>query len=185
MLPTDREMILGAKWLAGPVRYRMVAYALPAVWTLGLVTGALHPVGVLLLMAATAVHVAFLASYGVWLSLNSRNTLWAYLGMALMLLLMFAGPWVALLYSQLLASGGGGAETWWDWFAQVGLNPPRTWWYLGYSWDDFRTDVLDPNAGLRGPLGATLAGLGVYAVAAGALWLAACHRFRVEQPGGA
>lgn len=185
MLPTDREAILGAKWLAGPLRYRHVAYALPAVWTLGLVTGALHPVAVLLLALATAVHVAFLASFGVWLSLNSRNTMWAYLGMGLMLLVMFVGPWVALLYGELLGSSGTGGETWWDDFAQVGLNPPRTWWYFGYTWDDFRTDVLDLNGGLQGPLGATLAGLGIYAVAAGALWLAACRRFRTEQPGGA
>src|SRR5262249_33732292 len=138
----------------------------------------------LLLAAAVTVHVAFLASFGVWLSLNSRNTLWAYMGMGLLLLLMFVGPWVALMYSQLLAPGGG-EEGWWDQFANVGLNPPRTWWFFGLTWDEFRDDVLHGDGPLRGPLGATLAGLGIYLTAAGALWSAACRRFRTEQPGAA
>src|SRR5262249_18731046 len=75
-LPTDRAAILTAKWLGGPLRYRWLAYVLAAVWTLGLLTGAFHPAAVPLLAAAVAVTVAFLASFGVWLSLNSRNTLW-------------------------------------------------------------------------------------------------------------
>jgi hypothetical protein len=179
-LPIDPAVVLGAKWLGGPLRYRWLAYILLAVWTLGLLSGALHPAAVPLLAVATVVHVAFLTSLGVWLSLVSRTTLWAYLGMALMLLLMFVGPWVALLYVDLLGGSTPG-EGWWDDFAQIGLNPPRSWWFLGFSWDDFRDDVLRMDA-LRETLGATLTGLAIYAVAAGALWLAACRRFRTEQP---
>jgi ABC-type transport system involved in multi-copper enzyme maturation permease subunit len=181
-LPTDREAVVSAKWLGGILRYRWLGYALAGVWTVGLLSGALHPAAVPLLALATVVPVAFLASLGVWLSLVSRNSLWANLGMALVLLLMFLGPWVALMYSSLLGGGGGG-ESWWDNFGQIGLNPPRAWWFLGFSWDDFRTDVLEGEGPLRGPLGATMAGLGWYAAGAGVLWLAACRRFRREQAG--
>src|SRR5262249_49879604 len=42
-LPGEREDVLGAKWLGGPLRFRWLGYCLLAVWTLGLLTGALHP----------------------------------------------------------------------------------------------------------------------------------------------
>jgi hypothetical protein len=177
-LPVSRTAVLGAKWLGGVLRLRWLGYLLLAVWTVGLVSGALHPAAVLLLAAACATHVAFLASLGVWLSLVNRTTLWAYLSMALMLLLMFTGSWVFFIYSQLLGVGPGGGG-WWDDFVEVGLNPARCWWFLGFGWEEFAGEVW--GGGLfRGPLGAALAGLFVYATAAAALWLAACRRFRGE-----
>jgi ABC-type transport system involved in multi-copper enzyme maturation permease subunit len=182
-LPTDRQAVVNAKWLGGILRFRWLGYVLAAVWTVGLLTGALHPAAVPLLALATVVHVAFLASLGVWLSLVSRNSLWANLSMAMVLLLMFIGPWVAVMYNNLLGGTWGGPQDWWDNFGQIGLNPPRAWWFLGFSWDDFREDVLGGEGPLRGPLGATLAGLGWYAVGAGVLWLGACRRFRREQAG--
>src|SRR5207249_8809034 len=84
VLPVSRLAILGAKWLGGPLRFRWLGYLLTALLTVGLLSAALHPLAAFLLGLAVVVHVAFLASLGVWLSLENRNTQWAYLSMALM-----------------------------------------------------------------------------------------------------
>jgi ABC-type transport system involved in multi-copper enzyme maturation permease subunit len=182
-LPTDRAAVVSAKWLGGVLRFHLLGVCLAAMWTGGLLTGALHPAAVPLLAMAIAVHVAFVASLGVWLSVVCRKTLWAYLGMALVLLLVVVGPWAEYLYRNPPGGSWGGQGRWAE-FAQIGLDPPRTWWFLGFSWVDFRNEVLEGQGPLRGPLGAALAGLGCYAAAAGVLWLLACWRFRREQAGG-
>jgi hypothetical protein len=89
-LPVSRAELLAAKW-AGPIVYsRVLGYLLAAVAVVGLLSGVLHPVGAVLVLMAVAAHAAFLASLGVWLSLASRNTLWARVTMA-MVLLVFLG----------------------------------------------------------------------------------------------
>jgi hypothetical protein len=178
-LPTDRAAVVNAKWLGGVLRFRLLGACLAAVWTGGLLTGALHPAAVPLLALAIAVHLAFVASLGGWLSLVCRKTLWAYLGMALVLLLIVVGPWAELLYNK-PPGGGWGGQGWGSNLAQVGLDPPRTWWFLEFGWTDFR-ELLEASSPLRAPLGTSLAGLGCYAAAAGVLWLLACWRFRREQ----
>ncbi len=183
MLPGDRAEVLNAKWLGGPLRYRWLGYGLLAALTVGLVSGAFHPLAVPLLALAVAAQVAFLASLGLWLSLVSRNTLTAFLCMALVLLVMFCGSFVATAYSDLLF-GSYANPAWWESFTAIGLNPPRTLWELGFTWDDFAADVWPRGGELRPVLGAALCGVLAYAVAAGLLWLAACRRFRHEQLGG-
>jgi hypothetical protein len=177
-LPTDHRIILGAKWLGSILRFRWLGYCLVAVWTVGLICGALHPVGGLLLALACAAHIAFLASLGVWLSLVSRNTLWANLGMAMIVLVVFVGPWALQAYSQLLLGIGLGG--WLDDFVEVALNPPRAWWFLAFTWEEFNNGIYAANGPSRGTLGAVLAGIAVYAVAAATLWLGAAERLHIE-----
>jgi ABC-type transport system involved in multi-copper enzyme maturation permease subunit len=184
MLPGDRSAVLNAKWLGGPLRYRWLGYGLLAALTVGLVSGAFHPLAVLLLAAAVVAYVAFLASLGVWLSLVSRNTLTAYLCMALVLLLMFCGSLVAAAYTDLFL-GAYGAPEWWVNVTEVGMNPPRGLWSLGFTWDEFATDVWRADGELRPVLRAVLYGVLGYGLMAGLLWLAARHRFRREELGGA
>lgn len=177
-LPGDRRAILDAKWLGGILRLRWLGYLLAAVWTVGLLCGAVHPVAVVLLVLACTVHVAFLASLGLWLSLVSRTTVWAYLCVALILLLMFVGPLAARAYTQALLGLGPGS--WEDEFAELALTPPRAWWFLGFGWHEFRDGLWDTYGADRAKLAAVLVGLGLYAVAAGTLWLAARRRFESE-----
>jgi hypothetical protein len=61
---------------------------------------------------------------------------------------------------------------------EVGLNPVRTWWYLGLNWEEFRLEALDADRGLRGTLGSTLAGMSVYAALAMLIWFGARRDFR-------
>src|SRR5262249_33445901 len=168
----------GAKWLGGPLRFRWLGYLLAAVLTVSLVSGAMHPAAGLLLTGAVGVPLAFLARLGGWLSLEDRNSLWASLWMAVMLLAMFAGPWIVAVYTELL--GGALSGGWWDDFSRIGLSPLRTWWFLGFSWRSFATNGADDS--LRETLGPVMTGVGAYALLAGVLWLAAWQRFRAEQP---
>jgi ABC-type transport system involved in multi-copper enzyme maturation permease subunit len=179
-LPVDREAILGAKWLGSVLRGRYLGYCLATFLGLGLLSGAIHPLGVLLMALAYAIHIAFLASVGVCLSLVCRNTLWANLTMALMLLLVFVGASVVLVYSQALGATAA-KEGPWVTFSQYGLNPPRSWYHLGFSWYSFHSEILPGDGLFRGTYGATLAGLLTFAVASGVFWLAARAQFRREQ----
>jgi ABC-type transport system involved in multi-copper enzyme maturation permease subunit len=182
-LPVERESILGAKWLGSILRGRKLAYVLAGYLALGLVSGALHPLGFILLALAIVIHIAFLATLGLSLSLVSRNTLWANFTMALVLLLTFVGSWVVLMYSVALSGTRGVPRpTWWDIFAEFGLNPPRTWWHLAFSWKDYRETVIVQGL-FRGSYGACLLGMLAFAVATGVFWWAARWRFRGEQGG--
>jgi hypothetical protein len=132
-----------------------------------------------------AVQIAFLASLGICLSLIARNTLWANFMMALMLLLVFVGSWVILVYTALLTgSRPVQAQRWWHTFSEYGLNPPRTWWHLGFNYDQFNGEVVRDMGLFRGSYGACLAGVLAFAVAAWVFWWAAKVRFRQEQAGG-
>jgi hypothetical protein len=137
-------------------------------------------VSALLLAIACVIHIAFLASLGVWLSMVCRNTLWSNMTMALVLLLLFSGSWL-LVAADVSASPSGQTEV--DWvscFYEIGLNPVHSWWTLGFSWDDFGnlTGPYDPVLSTK--LSAALAGLAAFAVLTGAFWLLARWRFRRE-----
>jgi ABC-type transport system involved in multi-copper enzyme maturation permease subunit len=180
VLPEGRTAILKAKWLGGILRYRWLGYCLSGLWTVGLLTGALHPAALALLVIATAIHLAFLASLGVWVSLASRNTLWAYMTMALMLMVVFAGALIVALYSEFLG-GRTSNSNGWDDLLRMGLNPIASWAFLGLSWNEFPDGVWQSWA-VRKALANVLLGLAVYVALAEVLWQAACMRIRRDQP---
>jgi ABC-type transport system involved in multi-copper enzyme maturation permease subunit len=179
-LPGDRSEIVWTKWWGGVLRFRWLGIALLATWTAGLASGALHPLAALLLAAAVTAHLALLAGIGVNLSIFSRNTFWANFTMTFVLLAVFVGGWVATFYYELFVGSVYDvvSSAWWEQFYSVGLNPVRTWWYLGFNWAEFREETVGPEAGWQGTLGATLAGMGVYAVLAGLLWIEARRQFQ-------
>jgi ABC-type transport system involved in multi-copper enzyme maturation permease subunit len=179
-LPVERYAVLRVKWWGGILRWRWLGILILALWTVAVLFGAFHPVAALLLAAAVAAHIAFLASIGVNLSLVSRTTMWANFNMSLILLLVFAGSWVGVAYYEVLFGGYASpfGPDWFDDFYQVGLNPIRTWWYLGLNWEEFPLEAWGEDGGLRGTMGATLAGVGVYAASALLLWFTARWEFR-------
>ena len=169
--PLEGHQILGAKWLGSVLRLRHLAYVLGALWLLALLSGAMHPLAVAELLAAFAAHVAFLASLGLWVSLVSRNTLWAHFTMALMLLMFFGTGWMTMLYSSPGEEPG---------LVAAGLNPLRTWWVLGFSWREFALGLDDPRGRFAKGLAVTLGGQVAFAAGAGLFWWVACRRFRRE-----
>jgi hypothetical protein len=133
-LPVDWIDILRAKWLGALLRYRLGMYALITVWGLGLACGAIHPLGILLLAVVCAAHFVFLISFGLWLSLVSRNSLWANMRMATLFLVFCCSALVGLFDNHLRneSSTVGNAV----WFLDLTLCPERSWWLLEFPWFD-------------------------------------------------
>jgi len=87
-------------------------------------------------------------------------------------------------YSQSLSGSGLQEQDWLHGFSAIGLNPLRSWWFLGLSWGEGFSGVGRGGERLENALPATLAGLSVFCAAACVLWLAACRRFRQEEGAG-
>jgi ABC-type transport system involved in multi-copper enzyme maturation permease subunit len=178
MLPGDRADILRAKWLGSILRYRQLGYGLAAAWAFGLALGALHPAALLLLSAALAVHLAFLSSLGLWLSLVSRNTLWANLSMAAILLLLFLGslPGPALVPAVDVGREGG----WLQRLLEIHISPGLTWWSAAFSWPELARAIAASDRPFLTSLLEALVSLPVFGIAAWVLWRLACRKLRVK-----
>jgi ABC-type transport system involved in multi-copper enzyme maturation permease subunit len=180
MLPVRRERIVGAKWLGSVLRVRSLGVCLLVIWGLGVVTGSLHPVAVLQLALLACVHIALLASLGVWISLIARNQLWAHLSMGLILLLFFLGSNFLQLYANALAGTDLARQEWLRLVFGLGLNPVRSWWYFGMSGGEFDETWASYSAWYNGPLGASLLGNVILGLLAELFWQAACLRLGRE-----
>jgi ABC-type transport system involved in multi-copper enzyme maturation permease subunit len=174
-LPLTRAAILRAKWLGCVLRVRYGVYYLAGVWLIGLFTGALHPLALPFLALTVAAHVAFVVSVGLWVSLSARSTLWANFTMALVLVLFFAGGWLAWLWSgtpsadDLDAAGS---------FFLIGLNPWHSWWALAVPLARPAGDFGGANE--TAAFVASAAGGASFAALAAGAWLLAERRFRGE-----
>jgi ABC-type transport system involved in multi-copper enzyme maturation permease subunit len=169
-LPMHRDRILEAKWLGGLVSLRALAIALGGLWLFGLVTGGLHPVGLVCVALSVAAAVEFMASLGLWLSVICRTTIRANMAAALCVLLIGCGPWVASGYIDLFAPRGGLASPTVD--AIMGAAMPLVAWVRACcTWSEY---AKLPN----GHFQTLLVGALFYATAAWALWRAAVGRFR-------
>jgi ABC-type transport system involved in multi-copper enzyme maturation permease subunit len=192
LLPVSRPELLAAKW-AGPILYgRGFGYLLVVMLIVALLSGAVHPVGIVLLTMALTAHVAFLASVGVWLSLASRTTLWARVTMT-MVLLIFLG--ISLRAMAPDVRNGAGIQSsasatgplpwdmlpWRQFVGQTGANAPGSWWFLAFTRDDYTAALNAGNSYFVGRLMVAEAGILGYALAARLLWALACYRFRGEQ----
>jgi ABC-type Na+ efflux pump permease subunit len=186
-LPVERKAILGAKWVGTILRCRFLGYLLAGLWAFGLLSGTFHPMAVPFLAVACAAHVAFFASLGIWLGVVFRKTVVAHMALALVMLTLFTMPWLVEAGTGWITSTSGyeaaappasradGARE----SYVIGLNPGWTTWALGFSWEEldglmtgpYRREFLVTER-------AALAGVAVYAVLAGALWLLACRHFR-------
>lgn len=147
LLPLERWEILWAKWLGTLLRWRYLGYCVLAPLVLGLFVGIVHPLGALLMLVSMGTCLALVTTIGVWVSLISRTSLWANFTMALMLMIMFLGAFIALgvAGSTTPATFATGWARWLDLLLDVGLNPWVTWWRSGFGWHDvhkLRTDEI-------------------------------------------
>jgi ABC-type transport system involved in multi-copper enzyme maturation permease subunit len=133
LLPIDRRDILAAKWLGALVRMRHIAYFLVAIWTIGLLTGAFHPLAILLMALASGVFLACTASLGLLLSVVCRRTLTANIAMAAILFVWFlaSGVFALLLGLAGLGQGSSSAE---DHIYMSFINPLYALWRAGFGW---------------------------------------------------
>jgi ABC-type transport system involved in multi-copper enzyme maturation permease subunit len=192
LLPVSRPELLAAKW-AGPILYgRGFGYLLAVMLIVALLSGAVHPIGIVLLTMALTAHVAFLASVGVWLSLACRTTLWARVTMAMVLLIFLGISLRAMAPDVRTGAGIQSSATatgplpwdmlpWRQFVGQTGANAPGSWWFLAFTRDDYAAALNAGNSYFVGRLMVAEAGILAYALAARLLWALACHRFRGEQ----
>jgi ABC-type transport system involved in multi-copper enzyme maturation permease subunit len=182
-LPLEREEILRAKWRGSLCWGQPFLYILAVLGAVGVISGVLHPVAVILLALAGRVHVWFFCTLGLWLSVICRTTMRATLGLALLLLLVTAGPWLVLTFSETFGTRVTVAP-WVSGLLGAGLDPLGAWWQLGFPWRE-----LPVQSGLQGRQGevvlmAVLIGLVLYSFAERVLWRAACRALRREQRPG-
>jgi ABC-type transport system involved in multi-copper enzyme maturation permease subunit len=209
-LPVSRSTILGAKWLGPFVYSRYFGGVVAVVIVVEVATGVLHPDAAVLLALAILAHMAFLVSLGVWLSLSSRNTLWARVSMALVLL-VFLGIGVRFLlpaararaYATAAPTPAPAVQTfvgpppvaprpwnllpWPEYVVDVGLNAPGNWWFLNFSPQTYARVVETGDPQKTGDpefvaqLAVATGSIVAYGLAARLLWALACLRFRGEQ----
>jgi ABC-type transport system involved in multi-copper enzyme maturation permease subunit len=195
-LPVSHAVVLGAKWLGAVLRadvWYLVTLALA--FNAGL--NATHPLRALLLTAAVAAQIAFLASLGLRVSVASRTTLRAGVVMAVLAFVFFAGGWVALGIDRgadnAVEINGSASDSRKGITAvdpghmrgliyTIGLNPIGSWGFLnGFQQADNDTalDRLFRDTQYAVAVYATL----IYALAAGVLWLDAWRCFRAGSGG--
>jgi ABC-type Na+ efflux pump permease subunit len=175
--PLSSTAILFGKWLGSCASVRWGWLWLAVIWGLGVVSGGLHPLALLLLLFAWSIYAATLAVLGLWFSLVSASSLRA----TVLTLLTALGMGMSYVMS----------------LAIVGLTP-----YLN-MFDNWVTDLLRFQQGMsplvslsrllpfysgmdnkgwwgKGdwemPMG--LLGLGIWAVVGLSMWLALLYRFR-------
>jgi ABC-type transport system involved in multi-copper enzyme maturation permease subunit len=174
-LPVSRTEILGAKWLGPFLHFRLYGYLLALPLAIGIASGALHPLGAFLVVVAVVVHLSFLVSVGVCLSIACPTTVRARIATGVVLVLFLAGGLLELRGGESQASRAT-APTQWRWLlAECGVNSIGAVRSFAFSWKELSVDPMLPAR-----IAYSSAGTGVYALAAIAFWLAACWRFRKE-----
>jgi ABC-type transport system involved in multi-copper enzyme maturation permease subunit len=152
-LPGDWSDVLGAKWWASLWRVRGPLYFLAGVWAFGVVTSALHPLAVPLLIVTATAHLSCATSLGLYLSVVARGT-----GRAVTL----AGLLALLPTAFVLLPG-----------PLTALAPPAAWWLVAFP----------TAATTGEPMAAVLIAAidtGLYAFTGWALYRAAVRRFARE-----
>jgi ABC-type transport system involved in multi-copper enzyme maturation permease subunit len=195
-LPVSDAAVLGAKWLGAVLSWRFCYFVAAAVaFFVGF--GVAHPLRALLLPVAFAAQIAFVTSLGIDVSVASRTTLRAGVVMALLLIVFFAGGWIALAVDSdagravdplgiVFDTGAAGQAAnpgqMRGLFYSVGLNPIGSWVFLSGVNNWGRDLTFDQQFEFTKYAVVACAAL-AYASAAGLLWLHACRRLRAEQNG--
>lgn len=181
-LPVGRAEILTAKWWGSIKRMQGPAWVLGLSLGLCALLGGFHPLSSLLVAVAVSVHVAFVASAGLALSVLAPTRVRAYCLLALLLFalvivpLMLTGSEAGLDWDR--ATGtipSQPSESAWWFCTWLDFNPLYAWWTLGFSSRDLQAGIDWWRV-----LG-VLQSLAVYALAAILCWIVA--RFRFEREG--
>ena len=65
---------------------------------------------------------------------------------------------------------------WWDTFLEVGLNPGRSWWFAGFSWQDCANAWASADVVFWQRVTSSLAGAALYGAGAWLFWRLCCRR---------
>jgi ABC-type transport system involved in multi-copper enzyme maturation permease subunit len=129
--PLENRTILRSKWWGNLLSLRVVWWTVAGVWCLGLFTGAVHPLSLVLLVLAGFVYADFVARLGMWFSLRCRTMLRATVWTLVTLFALSVLP--PLLIPSCLGQAVGHS-----------LSPPLTLFYLTFGWieEDWHQHLL-------------------------------------------
>jgi ABC-type transport system involved in multi-copper enzyme maturation permease subunit len=172
-----------SKWLAATLSVRYLMLWLMAIWTLGVVCGALSWISMVVLCLALLVYAAACASVGLWVSTLTRTsaqaqmaalsaiaalTLWHFLLLPVTMPLRHQAPFQRTSVADDFEN-----------FAFIALTPPYTMTCLAFNDGDFYYSPFDQRTTWRGNLPAAefalmaATGLAIWgALAIGFYWLA-------------
>jgi len=172
--PLTSNAILLGKWVGNIASLRWGWLWLGAIYGFGLLTGALHPLAFVVLVAAWFIYAAVLSGMGVWFSLVCRTTLRATVWTLLSAAAAGAGHLFLLMCcSPLFVGPASGFE----FLAkmQVGMTPPIA---LGYAFA-FSTREFRHPPGSDDIFAYASVGLVIWAIVAVILWALTRARFRM------
>jgi ABC-type transport system involved in multi-copper enzyme maturation permease subunit len=180
--PLDSDNILFGKWLGAVLSVRRGWLWLGALWGVGVLTGGLHPLALLLMVVTWFVYAAFLAGLGTWFSAVSRTTLRATTWTLVCVVAAGLGHWLVWLCCiPIMIVRAGPMPEVLSWIAkyQAGLTPPFNLGFLA----SFREGDFADNAGRPEQVweyvGFGVMGTATWALLAGALWVLTSRRFRL------
>jgi ABC-type transport system involved in multi-copper enzyme maturation permease subunit len=163
----DNREILAGKWLGSIFGPRRSWLGMAVVWTIGLATGALHPLAPLCFVLAWLVYAAFLAALGLWASVSNRSTHRATFWTLFLVGAVLVASWLAAFDV---------AERWLTEPEALSLSPPLALGLLTFSPADVNSwRDLKSQWSFRG----IVLGLIGWSAAAAGLWAMAKIRFRV------
>jgi ABC-type transport system involved in multi-copper enzyme maturation permease subunit len=167
-LPVSRSEILGAKWLGPFLHFRMYGFLLGPPLAIGIASGALHPLAALLVAAAIAIHLSFLVSIGVFLSVVCSTTVRSRVAIGVVLLVFLAGGLRQLYGGQTSRA----TPEWHSTLAECGVNSLGALQSFAFSASELAAQPMLPIQLIHASVGT-----GVYCFAAAVFWFAACWRF--------
>jgi hypothetical protein len=126
--PLENQRILGSKWWGSLLSARVVWLMVAGVWSLGLFTGAVHPLSLGMLLVAGFIYADFVARLGMWFSLRCRTTLRAVVWTLVTLFALSVLP--PLLIPERIVFPG------FAYLVRDGISPPMTLVELTFGWSE-------------------------------------------------
>jgi ABC-type transport system involved in multi-copper enzyme maturation permease subunit len=135
--PLEADHIVYAKWVGAILSVRTLRWCLAAMWLIGIVTGGLHTVAVVLLFVGWLAQAGFVAALGLWFSNYCGSTLRATVFTLSALLVLALAPLllqeIISVYGDHFAGAGVGDMA--GRIVGIGLSPPAALWTLTFPSD--------------------------------------------------
>jgi hypothetical protein len=156
------------------------------IWALGIVTGGLHPIGLIFTMTAWFVYAAFSATLGMWFSVTCKTSLRATIWTITMMIATGVGHWliwICVCGPLMAASRSGGPEKLMEFASKAQLGVLTPGFVLGFS--AFSTVEISEAGRYRDNdwwwelAVLSLVGLVAWTIATGVLYSITSSRFRV------
>jgi ABC-type transport system involved in multi-copper enzyme maturation permease subunit len=163
----ENREILAGKWLGSIFGPRRPWLGLAVVWSIGLATGALHPLAPVCFVGAWLVYAAFVSALGLWASVANRSTHRATFWTLFLLAAAMLASWLAAFDV---------AGRWLKEPEAVSLSPPLALGLLTFSPADVK---IWAEPGSQWSFRGVVLGLAGWGLATAVLWAVTKVRFRV------